>query len=84
MYAKEPEQLRRWDIEHFERVSRHRCIQVDDVPLCGYVSYHNIIKSEEQEQTNGEYLVDYIVERASFPNGKWTIPQGVNADVRNG
>ena len=64
-----------FDIDHLIRVSRFRCIQVADcMTTYDYIDYHKIDRYKDQEQLNGEFLVDYIIERASFPNGRWTLP----------
>jgi len=33
----------------------------------------------DEEELKMWLLVDAIVEKASFPNGRWTIPEGVKA-----
>ena len=59
-------------IEHsFENIIKHRCIEIIDLPSLEYVDYHKVIKQEDQEQLNGEYLVDYIIQKRFFPNGLW-------------
>ena len=59
-------------IEHcFESIIKYRCIQVIDEPVVQYVDYHKAVEQEEQEQRNGEYLVDYIIGKRFFPNGVW-------------
>ena len=59
-------------IEHcFESIIKYRCIQVIDEPVVQYVDYHKAVEQEEQEQRNGEYLVDYIIQKRFFPNGVW-------------
>ena len=56
-----------------ENIIKHRCIEVVDEHNITYVDYHTIADQEKQEQLNGEYLVDYIIEKSFFPNGRWDI-----------
>ena len=60
--------------QSLENIIKQRCIQVEDYEKVSYFDYHKALEKEDQEQLNGEYLVDYIIERASFPNGRWTLP----------
>jgi len=57
--------------QSLERISQQRCIQVEDDDNPTYVDYHVIYDKEDQEQLNGEYLVDYIIQQRFFPNGLW-------------
>ena len=62
------------DCEFFGRITRSRCIQVIHETTGRYIGYHKLDEQRSQEQKNGEYLVDFVVERASFPNGRWQDP----------
>ena len=57
--------------QSFENIIKTRCIQIvdDDNPPC--VDYHKVIEREEQEQLNGEYLVDHIIKESYPPVSKW-------------
>ena len=57
--------------QSFDNIIRTRCIQIDDNDNPPYVDYHKILEQEDQEQLNGEYLVDYIIQKRFFPNGLW-------------
>ena len=57
--------------QSFDNIIRTRCIQIDDDDNPPCVDYHVIYEKEDQEQLNGEYLVDYIIQKRFFPNGLW-------------
>ena len=54
-----------------ENIIKYRTIQVDDDDNPPCVDYHTVLEKEDQEQLNGEYLVDYIIQKRFFPNGLW-------------
>ena len=56
-----------------ENIIKHRCIKIVDEPNITYVDYHIISYQEDQEELNGAYLVDHIVEQRFFPNGRWDV-----------
>ena len=60
-----------WDKERLEHISFHRCIQVEDIPNIDYTDYHTYNQQKDQEDLNGAYLVDHIIEQRFFPNGRW-------------
>ena len=60
--------------QSLENIIKYRTIQVEDTPKAEYIDYHKYNQAKDQEDSNGEFLVDYIIERASFPNGRWTLP----------
>jgi len=57
--------------QSLENIIKFRPIQIVDEPVVQYVDYHKAVEQEEQEQRNGEYLVDYIIGKRFFPNGVW-------------
>ena len=73
MYSNEPEEIKQWDLNHYKRICKSRCIQVIDDPSIEYIDYHKVLNQEDQEQLNGEYLVDHIIEKSFFPNGRWDV-----------
>ena len=72
MYSNEPEEIKNWDLDHYKRICKSRCIQVVDEPSLEYIDYHKVLNQEDQYELNGAYLVDHIVERRFFPNGRWS------------
>ena len=54
-----------------EDIIKYRCVQVvnDDNPPC--VDYHKVLEKEEQEELNGEFLVDYIIKNSFPPMKTW-------------
>ena len=62
------------DCEFFGRITRSRCIQVIPETTGRYIGYHKLDQRRCQEQKNAEFVIDYIVEKASFPNGRWQDP----------
>ena len=71
MYSNEPEEIKQWDLDHYKRICKSRCIQVIDEPSLEYIDYHKVLNQEDQEDLNGAYLVDHIIEQRFFPNGRW-------------
>ena len=57
--------------QSLENIVKYRTIQVEDVPNVEYIDYHKYNQDKDQEQLNGEYLVDYIIQQRFFPNGLW-------------
>ena len=57
--------------QSFDDIIKTRCIQVidDDNPTC--VDYHKVLQDEEQEELNGEYLVDHIIKESYPPVSTW-------------
>ena len=60
-----------WEWERILNTIQWKTIQIEDTTSDDYVDYHMVIEQEEQEELNGQYLVDFIIEKASFPNGRW-------------
>ena len=81
MYAKEPEDIKRWDLDYYKRISKFRCITMDQMET-EYVPYNKVFEQEEQEEKNGAYLVDHIISKRFFPNGLPVI-YGACEHVRN-
>ena len=71
MYSNEPEELKQWDLDHYKRICKSRCIQVEETPTVEYVDYHKVLEQEEQEELNGKYLVDHIVRESYPPISTW-------------
>ena len=67
--------------QSLENIIKYRAIQIDDEDNPPCIDYHRILEQKDQEELNGKYLVDYIVGKASFPNGLWVIPKGVEAEI---
>jgi hypothetical protein len=57
--------------QHLENIIKHRCIQVIDIPVVEHIDYHKLLDKNDQEASNGAYLVDYIVKNAYPPIGTW-------------
>ena len=57
--------------QSLDNIIKQRCIQVEDIPTVDYIDYHKYNQDKDQEQLNGEYLVDYIIQKRFFPNGLW-------------
>ena len=57
--------------QSLENIIKQRCIQVEDNDNPPSCDYHKILEQEDQEQLNGEYLVDFIIQQRFFPNGLW-------------
>ena len=55
----------------FDNIIRTRCIQIDDNDNPPCVDYHKVLEDKEQEQLNGEYLVDYIIKESYPPVSTW-------------
>ena len=55
----------------YENIIKSRCIQVLDDDNPPLVDYHKVLEKEEQEQLNGEYLVDHIIQNAYPPVSTW-------------
>ena len=70
-----------WELERMVKAIQWRCIRVEDSPETGFVDYHTIYKCQELEEIFGELLVDAVVEKSFFPNGRWEIPEGVCLNV---
>ena len=60
-----------WEEQRLVNLIKSRCIQVDDTMLPDYIDYCKALKQQDQEDLNGAYLVDYIIEQRFFPNGRW-------------
>jgi hydroxymethylglutaryl-CoA reductase len=56
-----------------EKVVKQRCLQVDDIED-GYTDYSNIFRMKEDRDRYYNNMVENIVERASFPYGRWELP----------
>ena len=61
-----------WEWERILNTIQWKAIQVENIPSDDYVDYHMVIEQEDQEELNGKYLVDFIIENAFFPNGRWS------------
>ena len=59
--------------QSLENIVKHRCIEIVDEPNIIYVDYHIIYNQEKQDELNGAYLVDHVIERRFFPNGRWDV-----------
>jgi len=57
--------------QSLENICKYRCIQIEDYDNPPCVDYHKVIQEQEQEDLNGQYLVDYIIGKRFFPNGVW-------------
>ena len=56
-----------------ENIIKHRCIQIIDEPSLEYIDYHKVLNREDQDELNGAYLVNHIIEQRFFPNGRWDV-----------
>ena len=56
-----------------ENIIKYRAIQVDEETLPDYIDYSIVLNQKDQEDLNGAYLVDHIVEQRFFPNGRWDV-----------
>jgi len=56
-----------------ENIVKYRCIEIVDEPSLEYIDYHKALEQKDQEDLNGAYLVDHIVEQRFFPNGRWDV-----------
>ena len=54
-----------------ENIIKHRCIQIIDEPSLEYIDYSKVLNREDQDELNGAYLVNHIIEQRFFPNGRW-------------
>ena len=59
--------------QSYDNIIKTRCIQVVDDQAESYVDYHTLIESVEQEELNGEYLVDHIIKNAYPPLETWIV-----------
>ena len=59
--------------QSLENIIKHRCIEIVDEPNITYVDYHIISNQEKQDELNGAYLVNHIIEQRFFPNGRWDV-----------
>ena len=60
-----------WEFERMMKIKNHRCIQVADEQAESYVDYHELIEKVDQEELNGEFLVDYIIKNSFPPMKTW-------------
>ena len=60
-----------WDKDRLENITKSRCIQVVDEQAESYVDYHELIEKVDQEELNGEFLVDFIVKNSFPPVSTW-------------
>ena len=52
--------------QSFDSIIKQRCIQIVEEDNPPMIDYHKVIEKEEQDELNGQYLVDHII-RESFP-----------------
>ena len=58
--------------QSLENIVKHRCIQVVDEPSIEYTDYHTLSEMNDQVELTGQAMVDSIIERRFFPNGRWS------------
>jgi len=54
-----------------ENIIKYRAIQVDEETLPDYIDYSIVLNQEDQEELTGAALVNDIIEKSFFPNGRW-------------
>ena len=62
-----------WEEQRLNNAIKYRCIQVDDTMLPDYIDYCKALKQQDQEELTGAALVNDIIEKSFFPNGRWDV-----------